>query len=225
MMTPHPPGDGKRSATLSRRPRPALTRRLVALTALICAALTLFAVGCSGQSQAMVKAAAADKAGDLPSAVSLYREQLKAHPDDLAALKGLAGDLYICSLWDEALPVQEKVVQLDRKDAQVRIELGFNYLNHQQAPEKAIVVMAEATSIEPSAKYLSFLGQAQAAAGNLLDAEQTLRRAIQADKTYAHSYTVLAQVLQREGKASEATAVLQDAASAGVQVSSTSNAK
>lgn len=195
-----------------------LSRVLVAgvtvIAASLCLAVALMAGGCSGQSQTMVKAAEAQEAGALTTAVSLYREQLKNDPENPAAIKALAVDLYMLNLWDEALPMQEKAVALDRKDAQTRIELGFNYMNHQDAAADAVRVMKEAADIEPSAKYLTFLGQAELKSGDLAAAEQALREAIATDKTYGHAYTVLADVLQLQGKDGEAAQLLQTASSA-----------
>ncbi len=37
----------------------------------------------------------AELAGDLKTAEALYKEQLQSDPDDLAAIKGLAGILYV----------------------------------------------------------------------------------------------------------------------------------
>ncbi len=43
---------------------------------------------------------------------------------------------------DEALALQERVVALDPKDVQTRIELGFNYLNHQKRAADAVRVLS-----------------------------------------------------------------------------------
>ncbi len=45
------------------------------------------------------------------------------------------------------------------------MELGFNYLNHQNAPAEAVTVFQEACALEPTAQYLSFLAQAQSGGG------------------------------------------------------------
>jgi tetratricopeptide (TPR) repeat protein len=177
--------------------------------------LGLSAAGCSNLSSQAQKA---DKAGDLKSAVALYRDRLKAEPDDLAALRGLAVDLYMMSAFDEALPVQEKIVALDAKDSQTRVELGFNYLNHQDDPVKAVAVLGEAAALEPAAKYLTFLAQAEIAAGEKQKAEETLRKALAADGNYGHAYTVLVGLLEGQRRLAEASELRDAAKSAGVTI-------
>jgi tetratricopeptide (TPR) repeat protein len=100
-------------------------RRLAALALL--AVILLVATACSND---MSQAKKAEQAGDLTSAISLYQERLKASPHDLEAIKALAAIFYLQQRWDEALPMQEKAIALDPKEAQIRVELGFNYLNH-----------------------------------------------------------------------------------------------
>ena len=158
----------------------------------------------------------AEQAGDVSSAVTLYQEWLKTHPDDLTAIKALAGIFYVERKWDQALPFQEKAVALDPKESQIRVELGFNYLNHQSKPAEAVRVMREATGLQPSAKYLSFLAQAQMAVGDDQGAEKTLRKALAADKTYPHSYTLLIPLLERQGRTAEASELRSAAEAAGV---------
>ena len=80
------------------------------------------------------------------------------------------------------------------------MELGFNYLNHQNAPAEAVAVLQEACAIEPTAQYLSFLAQAQVAAGDRSAAEATLRKAVDADKTYGRAYTLLISLLGGAGQ-------------------------
>jgi Tfp pilus assembly protein PilF len=118
--------------------------------------------------------------------------------------------------FDEALPIQERVAALDPKDAQIRVELGFNYLSHQNNPAKAVAAFKQAVYLDPSAKYSTFLAQAYIGAGDAKTAETVLRQAIGTDKSYGHSYTVLLALLEEQGRTTEAAAVREAAASAGV---------
>ena len=127
----------------------------------ILAAAALLVEGCSDR---VSEARNAELAGDFKTAEALYQEQLQSDANDLDALKGLAGVLYLERRWDEALPFQKKAIALDTKEAQIRVELGFNYLNHQNAPAEAVTVLKEACALEPTAQYLGFLAQAQMAA-------------------------------------------------------------
>ncbi len=178
------------------------SRLAVLLAALVLSGLTFATAGCSDGS--LAEAREAERAGDLQTAVELYRERLAAAPDDLEAVKGLAVDLYLLRDLDGALPFQERAVASDPKEVQIRVELGFNYLNHQGRPAEAVAVLAEAAALERSAKVLTFLAQAQIAAGRTTDAEASLRAAIAEDESYGHAYTVLIGLLEAQGRPAEA---------------------
>lgn len=206
-------GNSKRSDT-EYWPRRLVTK--VCVLVMVLSVMLVVASACG--SDPVRQARKADAAGNLKSAVSLYRDRLKEKPEDLAALRGLAVDLYLMGSFDEALPVQEKVVALDSKDSQTRVELGFNYLNHQRQAGKAAAVLAQAAALEPTAKYLTFEGQAQIAAGETQGAESTLRRAMVVDRSYGHAYVVLIALLQGQGRTSEAAALRAAAQDAGVTI-------
>lgn len=201
-----------------------LCRTIVRLVVAVVLAVTVaaFAAGCGGQ---ISEAQKAEEAGDLGKAATLYQEQLDAHPDDLVSVKALAGILYMQRRWNDALPVQEKAVAMDPKEAQIRVELGFNYLNHQKAADKAVAVLAEAAALEHTAQRLSFLAQAQKAAGDKIAAEASLREALKVDKTYAFTYDLLVSLLSDQGKTAEADQVRQAAAAASVTLQSETTAK
>ena len=146
---------------------------------------------------------------------------LKSEPDDTEALTGSAVCLMLLKRYDEALAVQERLAQLNPNDAQIRVELGFNYLNHQSRPADAVRVLGEAAKLDPSAKNLCFLAQAQEAADNAQGAEETLRQAMASEPGYAYSYQLLVALLQNEGRAEEAEQVIQHAASLGIDVTKT----
>jgi Tfp pilus assembly protein PilF len=178
--------------------------------------LAFVVLSASACSNSLSEAQKAEQAGDVSSATTLYQEWLKTHPDDLTAIKALAGIFYVERKWDEALPFQEKAVALDPREAQIRVELGFNYLNHQSKPAEAVRVLQEATVLEPTAKYLAFLAQAQLAVRDDQGAEKTLRTALATDKSYPHTYTLLIPLLERQGRAAEATELRSAAEAAGV---------
>jgi Tfp pilus assembly protein PilF len=131
-------------------------------------------------------------------------------------LEALGSDLMLLGKFNEALPVQEKVVTLDAKDAQTRVELGFNYLNHQSQPAKAVEVLRQAATIQATAKNLTFLGQALIQAGDLAGAEESLNRALKADPKYAHSYVVLIGLLQKQNRVGDVAQVRAQALQQGV---------
>ncbi len=124
--------------------------------------------------------------------------------------------------FDEALPIQERIATLDPKDAQIRVELGFNYLSHQDRPADAVTAFEEAVELEPSAKHLTFLAQAYLGSGDPRSAEKTLMEAIEADESYGHAYAVLVSLLEEQDRRAEAAELRQAAENAGVALATDS---
>lgn len=193
---------------------------LSAMAAIIVVAVVLLAAGCGG---GLEEARSFDSQGDIEGAIVAYRAVLAETPEDVEALTGLAVDLIMLGRFDEALPVQEKVVALNQDDVQTRIELGFNYLNHQNRPADAVRVLSEAALLDPSARNLTYLSQAHMRAGRTVDAEIALREAIQNDPQYPHSYSVLMNLLQTSGRADEAERIEALALENGVTLSTLVN--
>ena len=158
--------------------------------------------------------------GDLTGAVSLYKQALQRDPDNVEILDAVAADLTLLGRHDEALPIQEKVVALDSKDVQTRVELGFNYLNHQKRVADAVRVLAEAAAIDLTAQHLTFLAQAQIVSQDMKGAEQTLRRALEVDPQYEFSYSVLESLLVSQRRVAEAAEVKDLALRHGVKLES-----
>jgi predicted Zn-dependent protease len=191
----------------------------------ILAALVGIMVLAAGCSNTLSQAEQAEHNGDVAGATALYQEWLKTHPDDLTAVKALAGIFYVERKFDEALPMEEKAVSLDPKEVQIRVELGFNYLNHQNQAAKAVAVLQEAVALEGTAENLGFLAQGQMATGDDKGAESTLRRGLAEDKTYPHTYTLLLALLDRQGRTAEAAELRQAAAGAGVVLPTAASAQ
>ena len=187
--------------------------RVVMLSAL--ALSLLFVMGCGNRYG---EATALESKGDLDGAIGVYQEILAESPHDIQALTGLSVDLLQLKRFDEALAAEQEVAALNATDAQIRVELGFNYLNHQGQPDKAVAALGEAATLEPSARHLTYLAQAQIAAGDASAAEASLRKAIDLDKTYGHAYGVLIGLLEKQGRLSETTTVRQAAATVGATI-------
>jgi protein O-GlcNAc transferase len=190
------------------------------LAFLVCAgAGVMLCFGSPGCTDAVAAADRLMTQNDLPGAEVLFREALAADPDDLEALSGLAVVLAMQQRFDEALVYQERVVVADPDDVLTRVELGFNYLNHQGRAADAVRILNEAVELDGSAKHLSFLGQAQASAGQTGEAEATLERAIGADPSYEYSYRLLAELLEGQGRTQEAEQVISRATAQGIDIS------
>jgi tetratricopeptide (TPR) repeat protein len=200
-----------------RRPRGQRDRR-IALFALLVAIAALALAGCSdpiGDAEALAAG------GDTEGAEAIYREVLTSDPENLEALSGLAVGLALQGRFDEALPFQERVVEADLTDAQTRIELGFNYLNHQNRSDDAVRVLGEAADLDMTPRNMTFLAQAQAVAGDIEGAERTLTDAIELDPQYAYSYMVLTDLLEDNQRDEDAAKVRDLATSRGVSIETT----
>jgi tetratricopeptide (TPR) repeat protein len=186
-----------------------------ALLVLAVASVGVWAGGCADPT---AEAREFEKAGDWQGALGVYERVLADQPDNLTALSGGAVALVVLRRYDEALDLQEHVIAADAHDALTRVELGFNYLNHQGRPLDAVRVLSEAVELEPTAKNLTFLAQAQKAAGGLEECERSLREAIVVDPGYGYAYGRLAGLLREEGRVDEATHLIEDARSRGLYV-------
>lgn len=215
-------GSGVRLTTRHRRPRVSRAHRALGAAVTTIVALSVLAVGCSDP---LADAEALALEGDLAAAESAYREILLETPNNLEVLEGLAVVLMLQQKYDEALPIQESVVAVNPEDVQTRIELGFNYLNHQDRPDDAVRVFSEAAAIDGTAKHLVFLAQAQREAGRLEDAEMSVRRAIEVDPEYSHSYAVLIRLLEQGGRSDEAADTREQAAAHGITIDTAQSAQ
>jgi tetratricopeptide (TPR) repeat protein len=191
-----------------------LLRAVWAMASLLMVAV--LALGEGACDDRLAEARRLEAEGSWEAAVSIYQQVLADDPDDLAALSGAAVGLMVLQRFDEALALQERVVAADPADVQSRLELGFNYLNHQGRPDDAVRVLQEAAELEPTAKNLTFLAQALEERGNAAEAEEVLRRAIAIDPTYGYAHSQLEQLLEGEGRALEAQVLREEAASTGL---------
>jgi Tfp pilus assembly protein PilF len=196
----------ERQARLERR-----LRQLFVMIALMVVAVILTSCG-----SLAAEAQSLENKGDLKGAVAVYREALRHDPNDVNVLAHLGSDLMLLGNFDEALPIQERVVALDPKDVQTRVELAFNYLNHQNQPAKAVQHLTQAVAVDPSAKNLTFLAQAQIKAGDSAGAEKNLDMALKTDPKYGFSYVVLIGLLQTQHRTDEAAQVRAQALQQGV---------
>ena len=83
---------------------------------------------------------------------SVSPARLQGEPKHLEALRALTGPALPATAIHEVLPLQERLVCLDPKDAQTRVELAFNYLNHQGEQAKAVASLSEAVAPGPECK-------------------------------------------------------------------------
>ena len=185
----------------------------VVLTAIVAVLCCSIVVGCA---DSLSEARDLEAGNDWNGALAVYQEVLEGEPDNIEALSGAAVALQLLGRFDDALSYQELVVEKDPTDVLTRIELGFNYLNHQDRPYDAASVMAEAVELEPSAKHHVFLAQALEAAGDLDGAEESLREATVVDPGYGYAYAQLIDLLEQQDRKQEADVVRTEATSQGI---------
>ena len=177
--------------------------------------LGVVSAGCSSRSD---EALHFDAQGNLKAGMAIYQQIIKQDPNNVGALAGMGSDLFLTQEFNQALPFEERTVELDHKDAETRIELGFNYLNHQNRPADAVCMFAEAASLDGSAKNFCFLAEAQRVTGSVVAAKASLHKAIDKDPKYAYSYQLLIVILDSQGRSDDAAAVFQQAAAQGVHL-------
>jgi len=144
--------------------------------------------------------------GDLAGANAIYEELLADDPRMVDAARGLGLNLALLGRFDDALPYQQKVVQLDPRDSQTWIELAFNYLNHQSEPERGLRAMDEGARLDRSPKNRTFLAQALLLNDKTSSAKAELEAVITEHPDYSYAQVVLARQLQRAGRLEEAAA-------------------
>jgi tetratricopeptide (TPR) repeat protein len=201
-----------------RRVASLLPRRIwyaVCIGVLVIVAAVVWA---SSGSDAVSAAESLTTKGDMAGAKAMYEQVLAKNPNDARALDGLAAILLWQQKYDEAAVIEERAAASDDKNILVRLELGFNYLNHLDRSADAVRVFAEAATLEPSGKNLTFLAQARIASNDLAGAEEALRDAIAREPGYGYAYTVLVQLLTREGREDEASLVREAASKQGISV-------
>jgi len=176
------------------------------LTILLISGLTVVAVmgvagmtGCGGGDPRLERARELEDSGNVEAANTLYRWILRERPDDVDVLRSLAVNLTMAQRFDEALPYLLKTVRLDDQDARTRVDLAFNYLNHQGAPDSAVKWLEEAVEIEGTAKYKTFLAQALLEAGQRGSAVAVLREVVREAPEYGRAQDLLERVKSGAG--------------------------
>jgi tetratricopeptide (TPR) repeat protein len=187
---------------------------------LAAAIVAVAAWSASSRSDAVSAAEAQFMRGDLTGAEASYEAILAKTPGDARALDGLAVVLVGQQKYEQAAAIQERAASADKTNMQVRVELGFNYLNHLGRAQDAVRAFEEAVSLDGSAKNLTFLAQAQNADGLVSDAEDSLRHAIDADPQYPHSYLVLINLLEQQHRSGDADQIRRLAGANGAALES-----
>jgi tetratricopeptide (TPR) repeat protein len=194
--------------------RPKRSLILLALCAFVAVALVALLVG--GSESHLAKAASLETEGLFEEASESYRLHLLDEPDSLDALRGLAITLAVTGRFDEALDFQRRVCEADSSDAQTRVELALNYLNHQGRPDEAVGAMLEAVAVDPSPRNRALAGQVLIAAGQVAAGEEALRTLIQSEPQYGYPYQILVRHLERHERHEEAVSVRSLAEARGI---------
>lgn len=146
------------------------------------------------------------KAGRLRQAENIYRQILKAQPDNPDAWHLLGLMAHQAGNINTAVELIGKAVHLDPNRAQFFRSLG-DALKAQGNPDDAIASFERATEIKPDyAKAHLDLGNLLREHGRLDDAAAGCQRAIEIDPDYTDAYTSLGAAFYGQGKLDDAVA-------------------
>ena len=167
--------------------------------------------GVEGQQNILQQALAHHRAGRLPRAEALYRQILRAEPDNPEALHFLgmlahqAGKSRIAAaMIEKALSSKPDYVDAYNSLAMIHVEQG--------KMDDAAATFRRALSIKPDyAELHSNLGNTLKAQGRLDEAAACYRKALALKPEYAEAHNNLANVLKEQGRLDEAAACYQKA--------------
>jgi tetratricopeptide (TPR) repeat protein len=194
-----------------------LTLKAVAIVALALLVLgwVLTSLSLNGKSD-LERGLRLEAEGRFGEAAQIYGAVLAEDPTSLQAVKGLAVALAVTGRFDEALPYQERACDADASDAQTRVELALNYMNHQGRPAEAVATIREAVALEPTPRNRALMGQLLIADGQAGVGREVLEDLIAQEPGYAYGYQVLVRHLERVGRHEEAATVRSTALKRGI---------
>ncbi|MCE2946393.1 MAG: tetratricopeptide repeat protein [bacterium] len=160
-------------------------------------------------------AAAAEQAGDLPTAAAAYRDMAQAMPRDAALLQRLGVVEYLLGNLDEAIRCLGIAVRLDRRDAGSLVNLGL--AQHAAGrPAEAVASLRKATALRPDLAIAhGNLALALSALGDGRGAVESARRAVALGPGDPQSLAILGNAWHAAGDLQAARAAYLEALSIG----------
>jgi rhomboid protease GluP len=159
------------------------------------------------------KGEAAYEQKNYQAAIEHMQRYTSERPDDASGHAVLAASLKQAGRSDEAIREYERVLAIAPDDRYSQINLAELYA-FQGKPEKALPLFKKnLNEIAGYADALYYYGNALIQAGDLAEAESTLRKSVVLDSKWAEAHALLAKILKAEGKTEEAAKEQQIAAS------------
>jgi arylsulfatase A-like enzyme/Flp pilus assembly protein TadD len=150
-------------------------------------------------------------AGDLPAALTAYRDAVKRWPRDADLYHGLATVARDAGRRDEAINAEKAALTIDPADAAAHNGLGLLAVDAGKFSD-ASALFERATALDPTnASYWVNLGNAQRELANITAADGAYRRALDLNPQSADAANGLAVLLVQTGKPAEAVPLLERA--------------
>ncbi len=165
----------------------------------------------SPDPQLVQRAQAAERAGRLPEAETLFRELLARHGELPQVMHALGLVLHRMGRSDEAIELLRQAAERAPDDAMVRNNLA-NLLNERGHQRRALAAYEDALRLQPDYVNARFnLARLYERADRLEEAEQHLREVVRLAPNDAGAWNALAAVLSRQGDLSATRAAVERA--------------
>ncbi len=158
----------------------------------------------------LVRGLALQRMGNLRDAEKIYREVLIKSPDDVDALRLLAGIAMRAKHWGDAVVLLEKA--LGKAPDYFRGWMDFGLAHHEmENTEEAIAAYSRAMKLEPSkSQPYTAAGKVRAMVGEHEDALRLFEQALQRDATDADAMAGMGHVLKTVGSQEQAIAAYRN---------------
>ncbi|MCP5092842.1 MAG: tetratricopeptide repeat protein [Gammaproteobacteria bacterium] len=154
----------------------------------------------------LVRGLGLQRMGNLREAEKIYREVLVKSPDDVDALRLLAGIAMRAKQWGDAIVLLEKVLDIAPDYYRGWMDIGLAH-HEMENTEKAISAYAQATRLDPGKSQSSTAaGKAYAMIGQHDDAIRLFRQALEKNASDADALAGMGHVLKTVGHQDEAIA-------------------
>ncbi|MGI9232457.1 MAG: tetratricopeptide repeat-containing sulfotransferase family protein [Woeseiaceae bacterium] len=160
--------------------------------------------------QELVRGLGLQRAGDLREAEKIYREVLVKSPEDVDALRLLAGIAMRAKQWGDAVVLLEKALDIAPDYYRGWMDLGVAH-HEMESSEKALAAYAKATRLDPTkSQSYTASGKVYAMIGRHEEATRLFAQALDRDETDADAMAGMGHVLKTIGRQDESIASYRD---------------
>ena len=140
-----------------------------------------------------------------PVAIEHMKKYTSEHPDDEYGHAILGASFQMTGRGDDAVREYERGLAINPENHYIQINLAELYA-FSGKPEKAVPLFRKnINEISDDAEAMYYYGSALTQTGALAGAEEALRKSIQLDSKSKAAHALLSEVLEKEGKAADAT--------------------